>query len=258
MSGIKTTGFRLGNRLFTPKMVPTLATLILLPILVNLGLWQLDRADEKRTILAEYHERMQKPALMINDSLKDAVRLQYRKVIAGGVFDHDHQFLLDNRVHEGRVGYQVFTPLFITGSKVAVLVNRGWIPMGRDREHLPGIPTPDEEVSIHGTAGIASDSVFELDYDVAYSIGWPKVVQQVNPEDFAHMLHYPVLPFIVLQDENDAHGFARQWKAVSMSPERHTSYAVQWFALAAALVIIYLVVNIKPININLLESDNEE
>jgi surfeit locus 1 family protein len=129
---------------------------------VGLGFWQLDRAEQKRAIQAEYDARSQDAPVGIGPRLQDADMLRFHRMTTKGSYDPDYQVLIDNRVQAGQVGYYVITPLRIPGSDMRVLVNRGWVPLGASREDLPKIETPTERVTIDGVATVPSEDVFQL------------------------------------------------------------------------------------------------
>ena len=103
---------RIGKFEFTPRLLPTMLTFMLLPVLVSLGLWQLERADEKREILAERAKMEALPALEVSEQSRDAIaNVEYRQLKVVGRFDQQYRIFIDNKVQHGRVGYQVVEPL---------------------------------------------------------------------------------------------------------------------------------------------------
>ena len=239
--------FQIGQRVFKPTLIPTLVTLILLPVLIRLGFWQLERAEEKRLVLQQFELSQKQPAVDITSVPEPEHLLQYQKVTMTGKFDVKHQFLLDNKVYRGKAGYHVITPLFLSGSDKVILLNRGWLPQGKNRQDLPDILTSEETIKVFGQVKLNPGAGFNLGGDIEVSTSWPRVVQSENPAVLINYLGYPVLPMIVLQDPNSKAGFARDWYIKKIVPEKSTSYAVQWFALSLALVIIYLVVNFRKV-----------
>ena len=114
-------------------------SLCLFPLLVVLGFWQLDRADEKQRILDQYNTNQQAPPAMVSDLMGDS-NLQYRSAWLVGELDSQRRLILDNRVKNGRPGYEILEALSIVGLGQKVLVNRGWVPASLDRNQLPEIP----------------------------------------------------------------------------------------------------------------------
>src|SRR5690606_5018678 len=131
----------LGRYRFDWKL--TLMCLLLLPLLLRLGFWQLSREEEKRELQALYEERLQRLPVPL-ESLDAGSDLQYVPVSIQGRFDNSRYFLLDNRVHEGRVGYEAIVP-FLSSSGLVVFVNRGWLPGTGDRQRLPVLDAVEGE-----------------------------------------------------------------------------------------------------------------
>lgn len=231
---------------FAPRLVPTLVTLALLPVIVGLGFWQLDRATQKAELQAEYDARGQGAELRIGMSLQPAEALRFYRVVAKGRYDDRHQLLIDNRVHQGRVGYHVITPLKIEGGETRVLVNRGWVALGPDREQLPVIETPSGVQEITGVAMVPVERVFTLGKPGPVSGEWERVWQTLDMVRFKAAVNYPLQPVVVLLDpKSSAGGFVRAWSRLDAGIATHKAYAFQWFALAIALLTLYLVVNTR-------------
>ena len=210
-----------------------------LAFLLNLGFWQLDRAEEKRTILAEIDSRQTSEPLTLEqlDSKEDK---GYFKVKFSGRFLAEPQFLLDNKIRKGQPGFEVIQG-FSTQNRI-ILVNRGWIPLPRLRADLPEVPTPADPQTIIGEVNLPSEAIVlredqlpveEISQFVIQAIDMPKLAEYFASQDIQ------IEPWIVRQEGEDAF-FTRTWVNVSMPPERHTSYAVTWFGLAIALIIIYI------------------
>lgn len=218
-----------------------------MPILLRLGFWQLDRADEKRQIQQHYAEQQSSPAVKLSQ-LDSTEGIEYRNVVVTGQFDVKKQILLDNQVYEKRVGYKVLTPLRIEESERYILVNRGWIEGNLRREKLPEFETPQDTVRLTGRLKHPSAPGLELSDKSFIKSGWPLVVQWVDIEELQQETGYDLYPYIMQLDNNQPYGFVRNWKIVSSSPEQSTSYAVQWFTLALALVLIFIFVNSRKVN----------
>lgn len=234
-------GFR-----FRASLVPTLATVLMLPALIGLGLWQLDRADQKLALQAEYDRRQSEPARTLRAVLEEPAALQYRPVQVRGHYEPAYQFLLDNRVHQGRAGYYVMTPLRIENGEVRVLVNRGWVAAGLDRRQLPKIETPEGEVLVQGVATVPHGKEFRLGPARPPGRDWQPLWQYLDLAEFARSVPFPVQPAVVLLNpDSRAGGFVRQWGRLDAGIQTHLGYAMTWFSLAVALVAIYILVNIQ-------------
>ncbi|MDZ7803693.1 SURF1 family protein [Thiohalophilus sp.] len=235
-----------GNREFRPRLWPTIATIILLPVLLRLGFWQLDRAQEKREIEQRFAEQQARPAVELS-RLVPTDQIEYRRVRISGQFDDDRQILLDNQVHQKRAGYHVLTPLRIDGMQQYILVNRGWIDGHLQRDKLPKFTTPKQQIELTGRLKLPSDIGLKLGEQSYTDASWPLVVQWLDINELEDQTGHKLYPYILQLDENEPHGFVREWKIVSSSPEKSTSYAVQWFTLALALFLIFIFVNSRKI-----------
>ncbi|ORU93514.1 MAG: cytochrome oxidase biosynthesis protein [Cycloclasticus sp. symbiont of Bathymodiolus heckerae] len=229
---------------FKANLFLTVLAILVLALLVNLGYWQLNRAQEKQDILDLQSSRMDlKPVGLLGLELADK-NLRYLPISVSGQIDMNRQILIDNQVRHGRAGYFVLAPIVLTSGE-AILVNRGWVPLGFDRSVLPDIAAASKFVSMVGkldhfpSVGIKLDGADEL------SAGWPAVTQVVDVKKVSHRLGYNVLPYQVLLNGDEPDGYDREWVPMKMGPEKHHGYAFQWFALATAWVVIYFVLTIK-------------
>lgn len=227
--------------LASKALLPTLAALVLIPTFVALGYWQLQRADEKRVLQAEYDSRASQSPIRIRPQSHDAETLRFHQVEAIGRYQPEYQVLIDNRVHRGAAGYHVITPLQIEGGATRVLVNRGWIPLGPDRQHLPPIETPTEVVRIIGVATVPHAPPLVLGTAEPENT-WQPVWQHLDLERYRRAVRFPVQPVVVLLEAgNPAGGFVREWSRLDAGIAVHRGYAFQWFTLAAAVLVVYVV-----------------
>ncbi|HED17964.1 MAG TPA: SURF1 family protein [Gammaproteobacteria bacterium] len=237
----------IGSLEFSPGRWPTAVTLVLLGLLISLGFWQLDRAEQKRALLDQYGGGQKQTVLQLEADLKSAAGLNYRNAVVTGHYDSGHQFLLDNRTHAGQVGYEVLTPFSIRDANVAVLVNRGWIPLGASRDRLPEVTVREDQQQISGRLKIPPKKVFMLGEEDPRQ-GWPWRIQRIRIEALSAELGRPLLPVVFLLDAEQPDGYTRKWRPLTgFGPERNVAYAVQWFGLAVTLLIIYLKVNTHKI-----------
>lgn len=239
---------RFGAFEFRPAFWPTVVTLLLLPAMTGLGIWQLERAGWKQTLVDAHEGRARlSPVALALSEIND--ELQYRRVFARGYYDMEHQLLLDNKTYQGHAGYQVLTPLRLADSDAVVLVNRGWVPMGASRAALPQIPGTRGEVLVDATIMLPPERFFRLAAVDEPNTDWPKVVQQLEMDELEKLLGVALEPLILLLDKDDEFGFIRDWKPVyGVTPDKHRAYAAQWFTLAAVLLMIYIGVNSKRIS----------
>ena len=250
---------RLGGYEFRPGLWPTLATLVLLPVLVGLGQWQLERAAWKQGLIDAHEASMHLAPVDLGWLLESGNLAAFRPVAVHGQYDLAHQLLLDNRSYRGQAGYQVLTPLRLADGKAVVLVNRGWVPTGLDRSVLPDLPGPTGAVALEAITSLQPEKLFRLGNAEESNVGWPKVVQQLDLAQLEQVLETRLLPVILLLDKSDEHGFVREWQPVyGVTPDKHRAYAMQWFTLAVVLLLIYVGVNSKRISDQSLREDNAD
>jgi len=238
---------QLGHYQFRPGKVPTLVMLALLPVFIGLGVWQMQRAEEKRLILTKQLERQQSAPIQLTAALPYAEELRYRPARVRGTFDTRYPIYIDNKIHQGRVGYQVVMPLRIEDTQTYVLVNRGWVPQGPSRAVLPSVTTPTLPVLVQGHIDFIHRDVVAMNGGNRSNAGWPAVQRWIDAAEFQQETKLGILPIILLQAADNEPGFSREWHFVNSTPEKSTSYAVQWFSFAGLLLIIYIGVNLKNV-----------
>ncbi len=210
---------------------------VLFPVLMGLGGWQMWRSEEKAVTLAVVEARSQQAPRRIS-SLQDSTpaELDHFPVELRGSYLQGRDFLLDNRILRGAVGYELITP-FQDQDGTVVFVNRGWRAALRTREQLPVPEVIEEEVQLIGDIYAPEDLRRLLSYA---SGGWPCLLQALDIPEMAQMAGVQAFPYLVrLRPEQpgvrDAH-----WETVNITPERHVAYAAQWFLMGLALLVVFL------------------
>jgi len=229
------------------KVLPTLAFFILMPIFLMLAKWQFGRAEEKK-ILLEMAERHAKEWVtdFTSTTEVDIASIRYKQIERRGRYDSDHQFLLDNQIKSGKPGFMVLTPFFVEGSQTALLVNRGWIPLGNNRSEIPDLSVTNAVVLLRGRINTFPSVGIKLQGAEIPTDSWPSIVQIVDPEMVGKKLGYPIWPFQVELNAGQPEGYHRDWKfAKEMQPEQHIAYALQWLALATTLTALYFWYSLK-------------
>src|SRR5512144_1961337 len=178
-------------RRFAPRLVPTIATVAAVTVFVAAGNWQHGRLIEKEGLRARY-DAAQSAAPLSLATLGDATdwsALRYRSVVAEGEYVAAAQILVDNKVHEGRAGYHVVTPLAMRDGRT-VLVDRGWIAPGATRAELPDAPPPAGPVRVSGRVAVPAAGYPALAGAGAAGAVW----QHLDPARFAQASGIAVLP----------------------------------------------------------------
>jgi len=225
-----------------PNVKILLFTCLMTPLLISLGFWQLERAAEKRQILSHYTENQQAQPITAAE-LDDAANLRYRAVWLVGKLDASRRIFLDNRVRNGRPGYEVFELLTVKGYAQKVLVNRGWVQASLDRNQLPAITPVESEVRLSGSLYRVLKGGFQLDDGVGRVTHWPGRVGWMSADRAQQLYAEDIFPY-QLRLASDSPGALRTgWPTVAVQPEKHTAYAVQWFVMTAVLLLLTVAAN---------------
>ena len=218
------------------RLLPPFAALALVVLFTSLGVWQLDRAEQKRALEASFET----PGATL-EVTANAEPALYQHIRATGRFIDERQFLIGNIVQDGRLGFYVITPLELAAGGPLLLVNRGWVVRPADGR-LPDVAMTDEQGTIEGRAGQLPRVGIRPGTALEAGGGWPRLATYPTVDELAKALQRPVLPFVLLADPDPASGYVRRWEPQHMSPARHIGYAFHWFALAVAVVAITIVV----------------
>lgn len=214
---------------------------LFLPVTIALGFWQLERAEEKQALLSEYQGRELANPVVFNTQ-DSAVDQQYRRVRATGEFINSHTLLLENRIRHGKPGFEVLTPLALGEGQPWLWVNRGWIAGSLDRSQLPKVPDVTGSTTVWGHLYQAIDKPFTVGAET-WRPQWPQVLQNFDTALLAAHLKTPFYPYTLRLDQESPAALETGWEVVNLSPATHTGYAVQWFTMALALVVLSVFAN---------------
>jgi cytochrome oxidase assembly protein ShyY1 len=226
-----------------------------------LGWWQWQRAHWKERLLLDYAETVQGTATDLAAALHAGPRLPLRadlaasdapvasgfslplRVRAQGRYISGDEVLLDNQVLDGRVGIMVYTRFQVEGAKRTVLVNRGWLPLDAQRHVPPVTAAPSVAVELSGLLMPPPSSGWRL-ANPEFVRGAPAALfTRLDMDALRAQMDPDLFDGVIWLDADQAHGFTRQWRALpnTLPPERHRGYAVQWFGLALASIVIGVV-----------------
>lgn len=226
------------------RLIATLLVIIGVLALCWLGMWQLDRHAQRAALNARIIAGLAQSPVPL-EAVDDLQTLDYRPVIARGVFDPAHEVLLRNRSLNGITGYHVITPLRLSGRNEAVLVDRGWIPLTEASPEARRVfaPSPVETQVI----GIArqSETYVGGPKDPPLTPDRPRLDAwfRVDVARIQEQTPYPLLPvFIEVQPVPDEPlTLPQPVPPPEPDPGPHLGYAIQWFAFAGILVVGYVV-----------------
>ena len=226
---------------FRVSLWPTAAAIFFIIVTVMLGNWQLSRAQEKEDRQTQLNQLSQQPVISIPTSSIRLEDYQFRKVEVQGTYVPTHTIYLDNKINRGRAGYQIITPVRLGESSMHVLINRGWIVAGRTRSELPDIPTPAGKVKISGIVESPTIRTLELSTETVSGQVW----ENLHLDRYRKATGLTLQPLVVLQENDVQDGLLREWTRPDSGASRNLGYAFQWFSMALAIIILYLVLNVK-------------
>ena len=223
----------------------TLFALLMLPILVGLGVWQLQRAQEKVSLEASWEARQsQMPSQLSTLWEEPPEALKYLPVILSGEFLEKEYFLLDNRIYEGRFGYEVLGILQLDAGDGLALVNRGWVPGDPARLEPPSVPAVAGRVQLLAHIYVPPGKPYLL-AEQQLGTDWPQLLQAVEMDKILPRLEAlgggRAFPYSIRIDPGEAGALAVNWQLINVSPDKHRAYAAQWFTMAAVLLGFFLV-----------------
>ena len=220
----------------------TLIVIVGIVVLARLGVWQLDRLQQRKTRNAEYLQQIANETLELNGQHfpDDPVVLRDRSAQATGEYDFAEQIILTQQNWQGRPGAHLITPLLISDSEFAVLVNRGWIPsadaeagaLSQYEQH--GIQKISGAIQLSQTLSGDRETVVEGPQKNWYRIDVAAIQQQIP---------YELLPIFLLESPSENETAQLPYRLepdIDLSDGPHLGYAIQWFLFAAVLAFGYL------------------
>lgn len=218
-------------------VIATLVTFVAVVIMLKLGFWQLERMQEKQLRMQSLAERQQQSAISLMDLNDEKGGFADTPVSFVGSPKAEKVLLLDNRIYQGTVGYEVLA--FVDTNAGTVIVNYGWIEAPATRDSLPNIAFGLGLQTYEGH--VVEPSLNPMIRETQQLItDYPAVVQQLDIPLLERLTQESLLPFVVSRIPTDVEPFIRNWQPVVMPPEKHIGYAIQWFGLALAAITIYL------------------
>lgn len=203
------------------------------------GFWQMARAQYKDRMQAEIQAAATDELLHAGTELLDGAHAHLRKLEARGTWVPERTILLDNKVQQGIVGYEVVTPLRLDEGKYYLLVNRGWIRAPQLRSELPKVETPTGTIRVEGVARIPNARFLELGSDVVSDTVW----QNLTMERYQRWSQLPLQPVVLYQEGGISDGLQRVEaapEAAGINADRHRGYALTWFSLAGVTLVMGL------------------
>jgi len=226
------TKFKLKDSLQENKLLTSFSIFFVF-VFVFLGIWQIERAANKEGLLQDFNSEQESPPTRLTSQSPN-----WSRVFVDGVFDSSRQILIDNQIHNGKVGYKIFTPFRFDENKV-VLVDRGWIGQGQSRSDLPQLNILEKKSRIIATVTSPEQGV--LAGSELLTNEWPRVSQSKAVEVIALAFNEPILDIVLVLDPGSSQitEFI-QIKPFAITPVKHYGYAMQWFTMSIVLLGMFL------------------
>ena len=207
--------------------------IIFVPITISLGIWQIERANEKKLIIANYDKLLVSAPIALQ---KNQMLNNWQPIETTGTYE-DTIVYEDNAINNGKAGFKVYH-LFRNDDGTFIFIHRGFIERNLIKNNLPEVEIPAEKKSIYGTTLFKQNNTFVKNIEESDS----RIIQEFN----ASLLidKYPMLkdkylhPFLFNLDIRDVNKYQPIEKPVNMTASKHIGYAIQWFGLCAALIIL--------------------
>lgn len=215
----------------------TIAAVLGVGVTLALGFWQLGRGQERQALQAAIEARRTQPPVPASALLAGGplAEIQHRPVVLKGRWIARHTVYLDNRQMQGKPGFYVVTPLQPAGGGPAVLVQRGWVQRNfLERDRLPAIETPQGDVEVLGRIAPPPAKLYDLGGAQAGPIR-----QNLDLDAFAAEIGLALVPASVMETGPPSQNLLRDWPEVGSAAAKNFGYAVQWWALAALIAILY-------------------
>ena len=207
--------------------------IIFVPITISLGLWQIERANEKKVIISNYDKLLVSTPIALQ---KEQPLENWQPIETVGAYQ-DLVIYEDNAINSGKAGFKVYH-LFQNGDGTFIFVHRGFIERNLIKNNLPRIDTPVGKKNIKGTTLFKQNNTFVKNIEESDI----RIIQEFNTSVLIE--RFPILkdrylhPFLFNLNVRDADKFQPIEKPVNMTATKHIGYAIQWFGLCAALIIL--------------------
>ena len=232
------------KKMFSFKwLLATLLVFLGTALCIRLGIWQLDRLDQRRAFNTQVESMRAAEPLDLNNELPENIStMEWRAVTVTGEYDFENQIALRNQYLGDQYGYHIVTPLFFNGT--VVLVDRGFIPADGNADPAAwraydedGVVTVTGQIRL-GNAKPALGGVADaLPENGEMLFVW----NNFNLEQIAAQLEFPILDVYIQPNVeiSDTIPPIPYQPVVEITEGSHFGYALQWFTFAAILFIGY-------------------
>lgn len=216
-----------------------LITVVAFLLLGKLSWWQWQRAAEKQQIQQRLSELQQQQMELWELPQPLTIRYDGARVTGQVRWVAPFVWLLDNQLVQGKAGYDVVIPVQSqNGSGPVVLLNLGWLAGGRSRADLPS-PVIPAQFELNALLRVAPTALL-LGQNVEQGSHYPQRIQAIVPAELSQLSSLSLLDAVFYQQSSD---FVYHYQPITLPPERHQAYALQWALLAFAVLVVGYLLN---------------
>lgn len=223
---------------FRPLLVPTVWFVPALALLIGLGLWQIERLQWKRDLIARVESRVASPAVPLEQALTHGpAAAEWRHIVVRGRFAHDKELYVYAPSREGEAGLHVVTPL-VRSDDSAVLVDRGFVPEALKDPATRSAGQIAGNVAVTGIVrGSQKPGMFTPKPEPARRLWFAK-----DAEDMATAADVRLIAPVIVEADTTPNpgGWPKGGQTRVDFRNDHLQYALTWFGLALVLAVIYL------------------
>lgn len=211
------------------RVAAMVSVAVAIVVLLALGTWQVQRLTWKEALIVRLEARAHADPVPVPAAIDDPAAWEFRPVTVRGRLLLQRSMLVTARPRQGRVGYEVITPL-VRAEGPPVLINRGFVPMDGEATATAG---PEGEVTVRGVVRVPSPpGAFQPDNRPgARTWAWVEISAMAAAAGLDD-----ALPVVVEQVPTGALPAGIE-PAVTL-PNNHLQYAFTWYSLAGVLVIV--------------------
>ncbi|MDH5880799.1 SURF1 family protein [Vibrio sp. S/42/10] len=256
--------------------IAVVLTVVSVGILIKLGLWQLDRGNEKLRYEQQLSERAQQSSRSLDavisewkDSRIQAQGASEQPSLNGLKVDVDLEMpsglvvLLDNQINQGTVGYVIYMLGEVrfkdeNESLVAekqLLIDLGFVAASNDRRELPQLGSITVPSKMSGR--LYTRSVNPLSHELGLENTTPNRIQNLNIAALSQYTGQEVLPFVFQPQSLGSWPYELLWRPTAMKSEKHFGYSFQWFVMAAVLLFLMLLIGYRYLKATPITENND-
>ncbi|PMP38720.1 cytochrome oxidase biogenesis protein [Vibrio splendidus] len=256
--------------------IAVVLTVVSVGILIKLGLWQLDRGNEKLRYEQQLSERAQQSSRSLDTVISEwkGSRTQAQgsselQSLSGLRVDVELEtpsglvVLLDNQINQGTVGYVIYMLGEVrfkdeNNSLVAekqLLIDLGFVAASNDRRELPQLGNITLPTNMSGR--LYTRSVNPLSHELGLENTTPKRIQNINITALSEYTGQAVLPFVFQPQSLESWPYELLWRPTAMKSEKHFGYSFQWFVMAAVLLFLMLLIGYRYLKATPITENND-